>query len=214
MYLYQYKYGYGSGGLDIPPYNGSYNSAPKKSTHNIDCIDFVRWSLYEYGLAKGISSFTEKPYTTSYIPSYHSEAKSLSKGSNCAAWMQNFSVVYVSANHDTGLGRESGMTIEKIKTLLQPGDILVYTGGPRFKSTGITHGRVGDMYNNHIDVFAGFTGEDSNSSAGVLVYSCGDAPSSHSEYANGNPIAKKYSLSHSSDAHGFWDITAVIRLKV
>ena len=214
MYLKKYNYGYKSGGLGIPPYpkGGSMSDNPSSSTHNVDCVDYVRWSLYEYGKIKGITAFTEKPVITSYIPSFHSEAKKQLENKESTAWIKYFDVVYLASNHNTGLGRESDITVDKIKSLLKPGDILVYTGGPRFEARNSTTG-VTPMNSNHIDVFAGFSGNDTSSSIGVLIYSCGSAPSAHSEYTNGSPVSLKYALKHTSDAHGFWDVTVVLRLK-
>ena len=214
MYLNKYNYGYKSGGLQIPPYgkNGSINDKPQASTLDVDCVDYIRWSLYEYGKARVIPAFTNKPVVTSYIPSFYTEAKNLITNKECAAWMKNFDVIYLASNHNTGLGREQDITVERIKSLLKPGDILVYTGGPRFEPRNSTTG-VSPNNSNHIDVFAGFSDNDGPDSIGVLVYSCGSAPSAHTEYATGNPISLKYALKHTSDAHGFWDITVVLRLK-
>ena len=210
-WLYNYGYTYKSGGSGIPPYKGNDRNSSNRSSA-IDCVGYVRWCLYEYGKTNGVSAFTKSPYCSDYVPTWMEDAQKISKGKSASDWMQKFDVVYVAANHNSGLGRESGITISRIKSLLKPGDILVYTGGPRYKPNYSTHG-VSANNSNHIDVFAGFTNEDSSNAIGVKIYSCGDAPSSHSEHKNGSPVKKKYYLNHKSDAHGFWDVTAVLRLK-
>ena len=92
------------------------NSSNRSSA--IDCVGYVRWCLYEYGKTNGVSAFTKSPYCSDYVPTWMEDAQKISKGKSASDWMQKFDVVYVAANHNSGLGRESGITISRIKSLL------------------------------------------------------------------------------------------------
>lgn len=180
--------------MSIPPYNEKGN--PKKGdSRAFDCVKFVEWVTYEYNKVNN----KEVPYSDR-IETYYEHAK------NIGNWKKYYNPVYASEDvNANGMGYK--VKAKAIYETLKPGDILIYTTD------------YGDGKSHHIDIFAGFADDqkepkNSDKYMKVKIYSGGTDPTA-SEYTKGEPMVKKYYMKRNgtSKAHGFWDMTAVLRIK-
>lgn len=185
-WLYDNHFDYDFSGGYIPYVSrGADGSWIGKRYSTIDCSTYVSWMIHEFGVEHNIPELVN--FGDRYSGAFQELAESI-RVSPTSGVNQYFDTVFADM-----AGLKARYNIQQIHDMLQDGDILIYR-----KGTG------------HVDIFAGWVNPSDTSSSQVYKFSCGMAPKTMAVYGQGNPYS--YNMG-GSKGHGWWDVTAIIRLK-
>ena len=179
-------FGYGYSQINFNPFTNTLEGSAKQ----VDCTAYVSGIIRAYGRMHNIDAFDGLDRNPE---SFSELARSIAKGYK-GELNDKFEVVWIRSGMSMNHPNDNYPTVAWLQENLLAGDIFIYFAGHRNSDRSVTYrscctgAPVGGTGAHHGEIF---TGEwDGNKCS---IFSCGDAPSEHSEYKDGEPTWKDMS---------------------
>ena len=192
----------------IPNYDPFTNTVTGRKI--VDCTAYVSGVIKAYGIVHNIPELINiERFSSDGICTF---AKRVNKGSSSGA-EKYFQIVWIRESKDVHHPDSSYPSVTELQEMMQPGDIMIYFAAHRDNNFEYNPNGCKDCKKfkgkgaHHAEIFEGQWNGNSCS-----IFSCGDAPSGHSEYKAGEPTWKNLS-SASRNRNTRGTLFAIMRLK-